>query len=89
MAGVSATKTGAVVRFSEYRTSVAADLYIVGDCVVIVRNPIDSFYTDCNREPTHQAWISSKGYCNADKTVIIVPYDQITNIEVDQTEEQT
>lgn len=75
-------KTGAVVHFPEWNMTHAADLYAVGNCILIKMNYAD-FYASTNREVTHHAVVWNTGYIDKDKRIAFIPADQMKVIEVE------
>lgn len=65
-------KTGAYVRFNEYGAFSPADLFEVGDCILIQWMPAGWSF-EAHREPTHQVTIGEEGYHHDVRGVTVVP----------------
>lgn len=71
-------KTGARVRFLEYGITHAADLFAVGDAIVVHCNYQD-FYDGTHVRATHSVVVGD-GYMNKDKRIFVVPADHVRDL---------
>lgn len=76
-------KTGARVFLENLGCVLAADLYEVGDCIVIRSNP--KAMENANRLPgaayTHSVWLTGKEFFRVDIGVIVVPAGQVSAVK--------
>lgn len=74
-------KTGARVKFLEYGVVHPADLYAVGDCIVIRTNPNIPFHEGIRgtTEVTHSAVIG-QGFARQSEGIFVVPRSQIVAV---------
>lgn len=70
-------KTGARVRITNYNITVPADLFEVGDCVVVNMNPgVFEYGHELSLEATHEV-MCVKGFLHKDKGVCVIPKELI------------
>lgn len=65
-------KTGARVHFYEYGMTVAADLFSVGDSLVVNFNPQSAVF-EKTPEATHEVFLGQRGFLHKEKGVAVVP----------------
>lgn len=71
-------KTGARVWLIEYNETFAADLFAVGDCVVVNMNP-HSLQFGRSEKTTHHLAVAGQ-FFHKDKGVIVLPSDRIFEV---------
>lgn len=72
---MTCTYTGAYVQFDDYGAYTPADLFVVGDCVIIQWMP-EGWTHDQSRVPTHRVTIGD-GYHHHHRGVTVVKLAQI------------